>query len=352
MIYYNEIFRISNTKESDVVKGVYFMLRKISLLLSIFFLLQQGIAYGEEKQSIYDKRMELYKETEQSLGVPWYYLAAIDQYERNIRSVRRDIPKKPDAIISIYFKPEIWSGPANPAPHGTLPYTISLFAGIGLDGNQDGRADANHDRDLLHTIATIITKQGTSEDHIKIMLWEYYRRAKTVELITEYARIYKHYGRINLEGNAFPLPIHSDHSYRSTFGAGRSFGGRRIHEGTDIFARHGVPVRSTCYGIIETKGWNRLGGWRIGIRDLYNNYHYYAHLGGFSKDIQLGQIVEPGTVLGFVGNTGYGPPGTAGKFPPHLHFGLYKDNGYTEWAFDPYMHLSLWERKERASLKK
>lgn len=52
-------------------------------------------------------------------------------------------------------------------------------------------------------MATIIKKQGTSEDRIKIMLWEYYRRAKTVELITEYARIYKHYGRINLEGNAF-----------------------------------------------------------------------------------------------------------------------------------------------------
>ena len=227
-----------------------------------------------------------------------------------------------------------------------------LFGGIGLDGDKDGFANANSDRDLLHTAATILRKQGTSEDRIKIMLWEYYRRAKTVDLISEYAQIYKHYGRINLEGNAFPLPIRSDHSYRSTFGAGRSFGGRRIHEGTDIFAGYGVPVRSTCYGIIETKGWNRLGGWRIGIRDLHNNYHYYAHLGGFSKEIQLGQIVEPGKVLGFVGSTGYGPPGTAGKFPPHLHFGMYKDNGYTEWAFDPYMHLSLWERKERANTKR
>lgn len=76
----------------------------------------------------------------------------------------------------------------------------------------------------MHTAATILKKQGTSEERIKIMLWEYYRRAKTVDLITEYAQIYKHYGRINLEGNAFPLPIRSDHSYRSTFGAGRSFG--------------------------------------------------------------------------------------------------------------------------------
>ena len=309
--------------------------------------------HGEEnKQDIYKKRMTLYKEMETVSLIPWYYFAAIDQYERNIRSVRRDIPKKPDATISIYFKPEMWAGPANPNLHDTKPYTISLFGGIGLDGNEDGLADANNEKDVLYTMATIIGKQGEKREQLKIMLWEYYQRSKTVELILGYARMYKHYNRIDLERNVFPLPIHSNHSYRSTFGAKRSFGGRRMHEGTDIFAGHGVPVRSTCYGIIETKGWNRLGGWRIGIRDLYNNYHYYAHLGGFSKEIKLGQIIEPGTVLRFVGSTGHGPPGTAGKFPPHLHFGLYKDNGYTEWAFDPYMHLNLWERKERMNMKK
>ena len=146
------------------------------------------------------------------------------------------------------------------------------------------------------------------------MLWEYYRRAKTVDLISEYAQIYKHYGRINLEEMLF-LFRSSDHSYRSTFGAGRSFGGRRIHEGTDIFAGYGVPVRSTCYGIIETKGWNRLGGWRIGIRDL-QQLPLLRSFRRVLKEIQLGQIVEPGKVIGFVGSTGYGPPGTAGKFPP------------------------------------
>ena len=28
---------------------------------------------------------------------------------------------------------------------------------------------------------------------------------------------------------------------------------------------------------------------------------------------------------GGVGSSGYGPPGTSGKFPPHLHYGMYKD---------------------------
>ena len=83
-------------------------------------------------------------------------------------------------------------------------------------------------------------------------------------------------------------------------------------------------------------GWNEYGGWRIGIRDNHNTYHYFAHLAYFDKGIKEGDIVEPGTLLGFVGSTGYGKEGTSGKFPPHLHYGLYKYNGKTEWAFDPY----------------
>lgn len=79
--------------------------------------------------------------------------------------------------------------------------------------------------------------------------------------------------------------ICSDYSYCSIFGVGRSFGGRRIYEGIDIFVGYGVLVRLICYGIIEMKGWNCFGGWCIGICDFYNNYYYYVYLGGFLKEI-------------------------------------------------------------------
>ena len=85
-----------------------------------------------------------------------------------------------------------------------------------------------------------------------------------------------------------------------------------------------------------------------GIRDIYNIYHYYAHLNGYADDLKLGDIVKPGDVLGSVGSSGYGPPGTSGKFPPHLHYGMYKDNGYSEWAFDPYPYLRRWEKMARS----
>ena len=92
-------------------------------------------------------------------------------------------------------------------------------------------------------------------------------------------------------------------------------------------------------------GWNDYGGWRVGIRDMHNTYHYYAHLSGFNKEVKEGDIVEPGTVIGYVGSSGYGKEGTSGRFPPHLHYGMYKYNGRTEWAFDPYPYLKIWEKQ-------
>jgi len=98
-------------------------------------------------------------------------------------------------------------------------------------------------------------------------------------------------------------------------------------------------------------GWNPFGGWRVGIRDTDNFYHYYAHLSGFNKKIKQGDIVTPGVVIGWVGSSGYGKPGTQGKFPPHLHYGIYRDNGSMEWSFDPYPLLKKWEREDFRKLK-
>lgn len=330
-------------------------MRHFLLLLStiILFLMIKALPTyaSEDKTDIYEQRMTLYKRVEAVTNIPWYYLAAVDQYERNIRSSRRDLPKA-KGITGIYFKPEEWVGLLNPNLEDTNPTSIHFFGGIGFDGNGDGKADLDDDEDVLHAFAQYLLTYGIDHDNIKIGLWDYYKRDKSVGIIIDKAKIYKHFGRINLDDHAFPLPLRSNYSYRNTWGDARGWGGRRIHEGTDIFAGYGVPVKATSYGIVEMKGWNRYGGWRIGIRDINNNYHYFAHLSGFAKDLKLGQIVEPGMLIGGVGSSGYGPPGTSGKFPPHLHYGIYKDNGYTEWSYDPYPHLRLWERQERQKSRK
>mgnify|MGYP002623461259 FL=1 len=318
---------------------------------TIVFIAAGAASAAENEDAVYERRMELYKKAEAVSLIPWYYFAAIDQYERNIRQVRRDLPK-PTGALGIYIKPELWAGPLNKNPLDTNPFTISQFGGLGVDGNGDGVARADDDEDVIMAIARYLQTYGIDHRHIKIALWNYYQRAKAVDLILGKARIYKKYQTLKLDDHVFPLPLRANYSYRDTWGDARGWGGRRIHEGTDIFAGYGVPVRSTCYGIVELKGWNKYGGWRVGIRDINNTYHYFAHLNGFAAGLHEGQIVEPGTIIGSVGSSGYGPPGTAGKFPPHLHYGMYKDNGYTEWSFDPYPHLKAWERAERQRQKR
>ncbi|PYI50904.1 M23 family metallopeptidase [Paenibacillus flagellatus] len=307
-------------------------------------------AQGETKDmnTVFAERKRLFDEIGQISGIPWYNLAAIDQFERSLTIANpKKRPTRKNALIGIYYSEVEWTGFGNPNEADTDPATIALFAGRGTDGDGDGRADRTNDFDVLSTMATFLLGYGTTENDLKLALWERYRNVRNVDRILQFARIYAAFGRLDLHDHAFPLPIKSTYSYRGTWGASRGWGGHRIHEGTDLFANYGVPVRSTCYGVVEVKGWNPYGGWRIGLRDLNNVYHYYAHLSGFDKSLKVGDIVKPGRVIGWVGSSGYGKPGTSGKFPPHLHFGLYRDNGMREWSFDPYPYLKKWEREDR-----
>lgn len=293
------------------------------------------------------KRMELYEQMSAFTGIPWYRLAAVDQYERTITKARPKTREQLGEWISIFVSESKWVGDLNPDTHDQIPSSIRWFSGIGKDGNGDGVASRNNDIDLLYSIADHLMKYGTAEDDYAIGLWHYYHNTRAVQRIRQFSLIYATFGKLDLFEHAFPVPVGTNYSYKGTWGTRRSWGGYRIHEGTDIFANHGVSVRSTCYGIVEIKGWNPYGGWRLGIRDLNNIYHYYAHLSGYDKSLQVGSIVHPGQVVGWVGSSGYGKPGTQGKFPPHLHYGVYRDRGLVEWSFDPYPLLRQWEGAER-----
>ncbi|MET3683675.1 murein DD-endopeptidase MepM/ murein hydrolase activator NlpD [Alkalibacillus flavidus] len=310
---------------------------RLIILVFIFLLSSSHLPLAAEETPD-EARMQLYKKTATLTSIPWTTLAAIDQYERNINDVNDD------RLTSIQVKPEWWFGllatDENPSHYEA---TIQAFNGIGKDGDGDGYANPHHDEDVLYTVAKWLSDEIASGKSIKQSLETYYDRDKAAKLITQYRQLFQHFQTTDLDEHAFPIPSHYNYSYRSTWGAGRGYGGRRIHEGTDLFASYGTPVRSVSYGVVEVKGWNKYGGWRIGIRDADNVYHYYAHLNGFEDSIEEGSIVEPGDVIGYVGASGYGPIGTSGKFPPHLHYGMYRDNGKNEWAFDPYPSLKRWE---------
>lgn len=117
----------------------------------------------------------------------------------------------------------------------------------------------------------------------------------------------------------FPIAAARPVSIRDSWDAVRP-GGRR-HEGVDIFAPHGTPVRSTTEGVVARLGRNRLGGMVVWIIGPGGQRHYYAHLSRFA-DLRRGQRIEAGAVIGYVGNTG-----NARSTPPHLHYGIYVAGG-------------------------
>lgn len=139
----------------------------------------------------------------------------------------------------------------------------------------------------------------------------------------------------------FPLERRFFYSYEDTWGVPRTQGG---HEGTDLMTPSGVPEYAITDGTIvpvagsNPGGWNTLGGHAVMVRADYSvgpvregDLFYYAHLEQRSP-LEIGSKVRAGQVVGYAGDTGQGPPGTSGLFPPHLHLGWYDGTGGREQA--------------------
>ena len=170
----------------------------------------------------------------------------------------------------------------------------------------------------------------------------------------EYSKVCKAMSAIFDDLEYFPVAKSSisDYwiTYEDTFGADRNYNGEYKHEGTDLMAVNNVsgyyPIVSVTDGEVENIGWLEKGGYRIGIRSKSGGYFYYAHLSSYS-DLKKGDKVEAGTLLGYMGDTGYGKAeGTSGNFDVHLHLGIYiKTENYEELSINPYNILKYLEDK-------
>src|SRR5690625_5088300 len=176
-------------------RGERFVFRKQNLIM--FFLIflisfQPVKIFAEETKDIYKERLALYKKTEALTQIPWYYIAAVDQYERNIQT---DLPS--DQLVSINIQEETWFGPGNTS-FVMEEHIIDMFGGIGKDGNGDGKADPENPEDILYTLFQMISKYGLTEDDIKIGLFDYYKRDLTVKTIINTAKVFKNFKDIHL----------------------------------------------------------------------------------------------------------------------------------------------------------
>lgn len=124
-----------------------------------------------------------------------------------------------------------------------------------------------------------------------------------------------------------PIAAGFSYSHCPDFGAGRSFGFDRKHLGNDLMGSLGTPIVAIEGGVVEALGWNRYGGWRVGIRSFdRKRYYYYAHLrqdAPYAPGLQEGQTVQAGQLIGFMGRTGYSDKENTNNIEiVHLHLGL------------------------------
>ncbi len=285
---------------------IYYVDRKrfILLLTLIFvFLLLLTLVLSQGQLELYQhyyirdfdaEHLSIYFETGYKEGIPWYYLAAIDRAER---VPDREISYERCKKIASYLK--------------------------GLEEKKEAE-------DIFQRLKAYRYRTDR----------KFYRRLRAELAKMDYLiSIY--------EDKVFPIEPGYDYDYSDGYGEPRSYGGDRSHEGIDIMCSIGTPLVSVCDGIVEKMGWLELGGWRIGIRGEDGIYYYYAHLSEYREGLQEGDKVKKGELIGYAGDTGYGPEGTTGQFLPHLHFGMYEREGFAnrgERAVNPFPFLKAWER--------
>jgi murein DD-endopeptidase MepM/ murein hydrolase activator NlpD len=102
--------------------------------------------------------------------------------------------------------------------------------------------------------------------------------------------------------------------------------GWRLHQGTDIFAAFGTPVRAPVDGTVKIHN-GGLGGLSVYVVQPDHTYWYLAHLSAVAEGLQEGATVKTGDVVGFVGDSGNAKGG-----PMHLHFEIHPGGG---GAIDP-----------------
>lgn len=167
---------------------------------------------------------------------------------------------------------------------------------------------------------------------------------------------YNLFNNIYQEIDCFPVLVKEGekvkYCYSDNWGAERTYGGNRLHMGTDIMDKENIcgrlPVVSMTNGTVSNIGWNEKGGWRVGITSLSGNYYYYAHLDSFAEGLEKGTEVSSGTLIGYMGNTGYSKTeGTKGNFEVHLHVGISpKSKLFSgETWINPYPFLRMAEEK-------
>lgn len=129
---------------------------------------------------------------------------------------------------------------------------------------------------------------------------------------------------VALDGVLRVCPVDQPMSYSDNWHAPRWSGGFHLHQGIDIFAPPGTPIRAPFDGVAVTAD-NELGGIAVKVYGE-TGYVYNAHLSAYGT---LGEV-RAGDVIGYVGSTG-------NASGPHDHFEYHPLGGE---AVNPFAFLN------------
>ena len=92
----------------------------------------------------------------------------------------------------------------------------------------------------------------------------------------------------------------------------------KLHQGDDYAAPAGTPIMAPSAGIITYMGRKNGYGNTVMLRHSSGQETLYAHMSRFNKGLKVGDVVQNGDKIGYVGSTGI-------STGPHLHFEVWVD---------------------------
>lgn len=153
------------------------------------------------------------------------------------------------------------------------------------------------------------------------------------EILPLYNHISEHQSQLDGYPSILPVKLQQENGEKYSYWYSSPFGWRthpltkkrEFHQALDIKTRSGVPVIAAADGtVVKIQKSGYLGKVVEIDHEALLFKTLYAHLKDYAANLEVGQKVTRGQIIGYVGNTGR-------STGPHLHYGIY-DIGKEQWV--------------------
>lgn len=244
------------------------------------------------------------------------------------------------------------------------PVKINWIELLSYTACKNGNKFSNKKSAEMDKLVKRLEKGEKLEDITSNMKYYNFYLERYNAVLSEFVGNFEKDGQLRYGLKAFcPIAKSFWFNHYNDFGNSRSYGYKRRHLGNDLMGSVGTPIIAVEGGIVEELGWNKYGGWRIGISSFdKKRYYYYAHLRKnkpYADNLEKGMHIKAGQLIGFLGNTGYSKKENVNmkSNKPHLHFGIQiifdesQRTGAKEIWIDPY-NIIEFLKKNRVSVGK